>query len=138
MATTTQPAATNQLQEAIPAPVLGSIRLPAPEREGLVHSDGAPLHEVPKDTGAETGLARAEMLLGKGYFGATLREISALKLDDPVLRGRYAFVRHGKVSRAYIGVAERYALRGDGENARRFYQLCRCSVTSISATRRRN
>jgi hypothetical protein len=52
---------------------------------------------------AETGLARAEMLLGKGYFGAALREISALKLDDPVLRGRYAFVRHGKVSRAYQG-----------------------------------
>jgi hypothetical protein len=63
-------------------------------------------------------LARAENLLGRGHFGRALRELAAMKLDDRALAGRYAFVRQEKLSRAQIGIAQRYFLRGDQKNAR--------------------
>jgi hypothetical protein len=63
-----------------------------------------------------------EDLLGRGHFGAALREADALKLGDAALAGRYEFIRQEKVSRAQIGVGDRYVLRGDRRNARRFYE----------------
>jgi hypothetical protein len=87
-----------------------------------VHPDPAPLHDVPTDAGAEATLARMESLLGKGHFGAALREAAAIKLDDASLAGRYAFIRQEKLSRAQIGIADRYFLRGDQASAQRFYE----------------
>src|SRR5437868_968540 len=87
------------------APVLGTVQLPPAMRDALVHPDPAPLHGVPQDAGAEVALARVENLLGKGHFGAALREAAALKLGDAALAGRYEFVRQEKLSRAHIGIA---------------------------------
>lgn len=103
------------------APTLDSGRVPPAVREKLIHPDPAPLHEVPKDPTAEAALARVETLLGKGQFGAALREIEALKPGDATLAGRYAFIRQEKLSRAQIGIADRYFLRGDKAKARAFY-----------------
>ncbi len=111
-----------QARSAVAAPVLGSTRLPPVIREELVHPDPAPLHEVPQDSGAEATLARMESLLGKGHFGAALREGAALTPTDAALAGRYAFIHQEKVSRAQIGIANRYFLRGDHDNARRYYE----------------
>jgi hypothetical protein len=106
---------------AMAAPVLDTVRAAASVRDELVHPDPAPLHEVPKDTAAEARLARVESLLGDGQYGAALREVEALKLADAALAGRYAFLRQEKVSRAQIGIADRYFLRGDKAKARMFY-----------------
>jgi peptidoglycan hydrolase CwlO-like protein len=107
---------------SVEAPVLGSTRVQPAVREELVHPDPAPLHAVPKDVVTEATLARVEGLLGRGHFGAALREAEALKLGDSALAGRYEFVRQEKISRAQIGVADRYFLRGDAQSARRFYE----------------
>jgi hypothetical protein len=122
MATKTKPAKRNRQARLVEAPVLGSTRVPPADREALLHPDPAPLHGVPKEISAERALARAESLLGKGHFGAALREAGALKLGDGALDGRYAFIRQEKLSRARIGIADRYFLRGDARNARRFYE----------------
>src|SRR5690348_4629018 len=103
------------------APTLDSGRVPPAVREKLIHPDPAPLHEVPKDIAAEATLARVEHLLGKGQFGAALREIDGLKPADAALAGRYAFIRQEKQSRAQIGIGDRYFLRGDKAKARAFY-----------------
>ncbi len=124
MATTAESMKNDEGIRTIGAPVLESVRVPPAAREGIVHPDPAPLHEIPKDIGAEAGLAQVEALLGQGRFGAALREVGALPPPgDAALAGRYAFIRHEKLSRAQIGIAERYVLRGDRENARRFYEL---------------
>jgi hypothetical protein len=107
---------------SVKAPVLGTSRLSRPNQDRLLRADPAPLHEVPQDVGAEAVLARVERLLGKGHFGAALQEAGALKLSVPALGGRYDFLRQEKLSRAHIGIADRYALRGDAKNARRFYE----------------
>src|SRR5690349_16511449 len=118
----TSRAAGTRAARALTAPVLGTVQLPPAMRDPLVHPDPAPLHGVPQDAGAEVALARVENLLGKGHFGAALREAAALKLGDAALAGRYEFVRQEKLSRAHIGIAARYFLRGDEKNARSFYQ----------------
>src|SRR5438270_5413095 len=115
-------AAESRAARALTPPVLGTGQLPPAMRDPLVHPDPAPLHEVPQDAGAEVALARVENLLGKGHFGAALREAAALKLGDAALAGRYEFVRQEKLSRAHIGIAARYFLRGDEKSARSFYQ----------------
>jgi hypothetical protein len=122
MATTVQSTESSSATPSVEAPVLGSTRVLSPVREELVHPDATPLHEVPKDTGAEVTLARVENLLGKGHFGAALREADALKLSDVPLVGRYEFMWQEKLSRAHIGIADRYFLRGDRDSARRFYE----------------
>jgi hypothetical protein len=106
----------------VEASVLGTTRLPQPVQDQLLRADPAPLHEVPQDIGAEAVLARVEGLLGKGHFGAALQEAGALKLSVPALGSRYEFLRQEKLSRAHIGIADRYVLRGDSKNARRFYE----------------
>ena len=122
-------------KRATEAPVLGSTQASASVRDGLVHPDPAPLHEVPKDSVAEVTLARAENLLGRGHFRRALRELAAMKLDDRALAGRYAFVRQEKLSRAQIGIAQRYFLRGDQKNARRFYEQALKTDTADPAVR---
>ena len=123
---TTKSAKTTPIARAaagsVKAPVLGTSRLSRPNQDRLLRADPAPLHEVPQDVGAEAVLARVERLLGKGHFGAALQEAGALKLSVPALGGRYDFLRQEKLSRAHIGIADRYALRGDAKNARRFYE----------------
>ena len=122
MATKVKSAKSGAQGRSVAAPVLGTTRLPPIIREELVHPDPAPLHGVPQDAGAEVTLAKVENLLGKGHFGAALREAAALKPGDATLAGRYEFIRQEKVSRAHIGIAARYFLRGDQANARLFYE----------------
>jgi len=93
-------------KRATEAPILGSTQASASVRDVLVHPDPAPLHEV-----------------------------AAMKLDDRALAGRYAFVRQEKLSRAQIGIAQRYFLRGDQKNARRFYEQALKTDTADPAVR---
>ena len=120
---------------SVKAPVLGTTRLSRPNQDRLLRADPAPLHEVPQDVGAEAVLARVELLLGKGHFGAALQEAGALKLSVPALGGRYDFLRQEKLSRAHIGIADRYALRGDPKNARRFYERALAPDTADPAVK---
>ena len=135
MATKRASTRSRETKRATEAPVLGSTQASASVRDVLVHPDPAPLHEVPKDSVAEVTLARAENLLGRGQFGRALRELAAMKLDDRALAGRYAFVRQEKLSRAQIGIAQRYFLRGDQKNARRFYEQALKADTADPAVR---
>jgi Tc toxin complex TcA C-terminal TcB-binding domain len=108
-------------KQVVEAGLLGSARVPAAVREKLVRTDATPLHELPKDTAADAVLSRVENLLGKGHFGAALREAAAMEVDHP-LAGHYQFLRQEKLARAHIGIADRYFLRGERVNARRFYE----------------
>jgi peptidoglycan hydrolase CwlO-like protein len=112
----------NHPPENVEAAVLGSARVPPAVRDALVHTDPAPLHAVPRDDTAETKLARVEDLLGKGHFGPALQEASGLEVASGPLAARYGLVRQEKVSRAQIGIANRYFLRGDVKNARQFFE----------------
>ena len=116
-------APTNGGSRPLDAAVVGTGRLPEPVRDSLTHADPAPLRAVPKDHAFEGALARVESLLGRGQFGAALREAEELKGGGRDLAGRYAFLRQEKVSRAQIGIAERYVARGDQGSAKRFYEL---------------
>jgi hypothetical protein len=107
---------------SVDAPLLGATRLSLSDQQALLHADPAPLHEVPQDTSAEAVLAKVETLIGKGHLGAALQAASALTSSAAALAGRYELLRQEKVSRAQIGIADRYFLRGDVANARRFYQ----------------
>jgi tetratricopeptide (TPR) repeat protein len=122
MATRSKSVRGAQRGRPVEAAVLGTTRVPSSAREGLVSPDAAPLRAVPQGTEIELGLARVEDLLGKGHFGAALREVGTLKSGDQDLASRYEFIRQEKVSRAQLGIAQRYALRGDRDNARRFFE----------------
>ena len=123
MATKGQPAKSSRENAPVLAPVLDGAGLPLPEQAPLTHPDPALLHLVPQDAIAEKTLARVENLLGKGHFGAALREAQPpIELAEPALAGRYEFIRQEKLSRAQIGIADRYFLRGDRESARQFYE----------------
>jgi hypothetical protein len=111
-----------RVARSVEAPVLGTTRLSLSAQEKLLHADPAPFHEVPQDAAAEAVLSRVENLLGKGHFGAALQEAGALNSGDAALAGRYEFIRQEKVSRAQLGIADRYFQRGDHQNARRFYE----------------
>jgi hypothetical protein len=122
MATKVKATRRNRQARPVEAAVLGSIQTPAAARDDLLHPDPAPLHAVPKEIEVEGALARVENLLGKGHFGAALREAATLKVGDSALSGRYRFVHQEKAARARIGIADRYFLRGDMRNARRYYE----------------
>ena len=102
--------------------VLGSTRLSPGVRDALVHPDATPLQEIPKDDSVEVALSKVENLLGKGHYGAALREIGAMKIGDTPLAREYEFIRQEKTARAQLGIADRYFIRGDAANARKFYQ----------------
>src|SRR5260221_10950280 len=94
----------------VEAAVLGSTRVSPPVRDALVHTDPALLHAVPRDDVAEATLARVEDLLGKGHFGPALQEASGLEVASGPLATRYGLIQQEKVSRAQIGIANRYFL----------------------------
>src|SRR5262249_55263695 len=106
----------------VEAAIVGSTPISPEVRDALLHTDPAPLHGVPRDDLAEAKLARAEDLLGKGHFGPALEEIAGLEVGAGPLAARYGLIRQEKVSRAQIGIANRYFLRGDLKNARQFFQ----------------
>jgi hypothetical protein len=112
----------NPQAPSVEAAILGSTRLSPAAREALAHPDPAPLHEVPADAAVEASLARMESFIGKGHLGAALHEAATMKPADGPLAARYAFVRQEKLSRAQLGIADRYRLRGDHATARRFYE----------------
>ena len=122
MASTTRRSRASKTSRPVEATVLGSTVLTPPVREALTHAEAAPLRGVPKDSGAEAVLARAEGMLGRGQLGPALAELATLKAGDASLAGRYAFLHQEKVSRAQIGIAQRYVARGDLKNARSFYE----------------
>ena len=99
---------------------LGS--LPPGVREALIHPDATPLQEIPREDRIEIDLSKIENLLGNGHFGAALREIETLKIEDTALATEYEFIRQDKLARAKLGIADRYFIRGDAASARRFYE----------------
>jgi hypothetical protein len=105
----------------IQAGALGSTLLPSATRDRLVHPDATPLHEIPKDEVVEANLSRIENLLGKGHYGAALKEGGALTITEP-LAGHYELIRREKTARAHLGIADQYFIRGDRARAREFYQ----------------
>jgi Tc toxin complex TcA C-terminal TcB-binding domain len=111
-----------QRDQLVQANVLGTTRIAPSVRDALVHPDATPLREIPRDDGIETALSKVENLLGKGHYGAALREIDAVQIGDTPLATQYRFLLEGKAARAQLGIADRYFIRGDATNARRFYQ----------------
>jgi hypothetical protein len=109
-------------KELVRADIVGNTRVPPPILETLVHPDSTPLHQIPQ-TDQEVVLSKVENLLGKGHYGAALREAKALKISTSPLAGHYEFLQNEKISRAYIGIADRYFIRGDNEGAKKFYSL---------------
>src|SRR6266851_4287638 len=122
MATKLKRGSSTGCKQTVQPNVLGNTRLPPNVRDVLVHPDGTPLREIPKDESVEVALSKVENLLGKGHYGAALREIGAVKIGDTPLAGAYAFILQDKTARAQLGIADRYFIRGDGANARKFYQ----------------
>jgi hypothetical protein len=102
--------------------VVAADRVPPGQLEKLVHRDATPLHSLPKDNKTEAGLARIENLIGKGHFGAALRSARKLEIRDNILAENYRLMLQDKLSRTHIGIARRYAIRGDKLNAQRFYE----------------
>ncbi len=98
MASTTRRSRASKTSRPVEATVLGSTVLTPPVREALTHAEAAPLRGVPKDSGAEAVLARAEGLLGRGQLGPALAELATLKAGDASLAGRYAFLHQEKLS----------------------------------------
>ncbi|GAA2755194.1 hypothetical protein [Actinopolymorpha rutila] len=108
-------------REFVQAGLLGSEVLPSADRDNLVAPDAAPAHELPKSTEVETVLARVEDLIGRGHLGTALRAAAELPPGGK-LSAHYEFLRHEKLARAHVGIADRYFLRGDAANARIFYE----------------
>lgn len=102
--------------------VVATDRVPPGQLEKLIHRDATPLHAVPKDIKIEAGLAKIENLIGKGHFGAALRSAGELEIKDHILAENYRLMLQDKLSRTHIGIARRYAIRGDTPNARHFYE----------------
>ena len=109
-------------KEIVRADIVGNTRISRPILNTLVHTDSTPLHQIPQ-TDQETVLSKIENLLGKGYYGTALREAKSLNISASPLAGHYEFLRHEKISRAHIGIADRYFIRGDKESAKKFYTL---------------
>lgn len=90
---------------------------------------------MPKDKETEAGLAKIENLIGKGHFGAALRSAGDLEIKDHILSENYRLILQDKLSRTNIGIAQRYAIRGDTLNARRFYEQVLRPETSDARSR---
>lgn len=106
----------------VQASALGSTRLSLSSRDRLVHPDATPLHQIPKDNEVEASLSKIENLLGKGHYLAALKEGAALTIGESPLARHYELIRHEKLSRAQLGIADRYFIRGDIAQAKKFYQ----------------
>jgi hypothetical protein len=130
-----QPTSDRGIRDVLRSSVLGDTLTPASVREPLVHPSATALQELPKDDAAEVALSRGENLLGNGYYGAALRELAAVKPGDSGLADRYSFLLQDKLARANLGIADRYFIRGDTGNARRFYQRALQVEPTIPALR---
>ncbi len=108
--------------------------LPSADRDNLVAPDAAPVHELPKNTEVESVLARVEDLIGRGHLGAALKAAAGLPSKGE-LAPHYEFLRHEKLARAHVGIADRYFLRGDAANARTFYERAVSPQTSDPTVR---
>ena len=115
--------------------VVATDRVPPGQLEKLIHRDATPLHSVPKENKTEAGLAKIENLIGKGHFGAALRSAGELEIKDNILAENYRLMLQDKLSRTHIGIASRYAIRGDTQNARRFYEQVLRPETSDARSR---
>ncbi len=115
--------------------VVATDRVPPGQLEKLIHRDATPHHSLPKDNKTEAGLAKIENLIGKGHFGAALRSAGELEIKDNILAENYRLMLQGKISRAHIGIARRYAIRGDTLNARRFHEQVLRPETSDARSR---
>src|SRR5437867_3924719 len=111
-----------QGNQVVQADILGNTRVPSTILENLVHPDTTPLHQIPQENEIETSLSKVENLLSKGYYGAALREAKALTTDGSPLASHYEFLTQEKMSRAYIGIADRYFIRGNNDSAKQFYE----------------
>src|SRR5688500_4764859 len=80
--------------------VLGSTRIPPSVRDALVLPDATPLREIPKDDSLEVALSKVENLIGRGHYGAALREIGAVQIGDTPLAREYVFILQDKAARA--------------------------------------
>jgi receptor-binding and translocation channel-forming TcA subunit of Tc toxin len=99
---------------------VGNTRVPSSVLDVLVHPDATPLHQIPQSD-EEAVLSKVENLLGKGHYGAAIREAKALKIPGSPLAAQYEFLLQEKISRAYIGIADRYFIRGNKESAKNFF-----------------
>lgn len=121
MATKTKRSNNNRHKQFVQPNILGNTRIPPNVRDALVHPDSTPFQEIPKVNDVEVTLSKVENLLGKGHYGAALRELEALKPGNVPLASEYEFIRQDKRARANLGIADRYFIRGDAANARKFY-----------------
>ena len=114
MATKDKVAKSSDETQPVLAPILDGTGLPLPEQAPLTHPDPALLHAVPQDAVAEGTLARVENLLGKGHFGAALREAQAFTL--PIRRSLAVMSSSGRrrfpVPRSASPTATSYAATG--------------------------
>lgn len=133
MATKPKPNSSTRRKQRAQSNVLGNTRVPPNVRDALVHPDATPLQVIPKDDSVEVELSKVEDLLAKGHYSAALRGIDALKIGNTALAGEYQFIRQDKRSRANLGIADRYFIRGDAANARKFY-LQAIEVTTNDST----
>jgi hypothetical protein len=104
----------------VQADTVGNTRVPSSVLDVLVHPDATPLHKIPQSD-EEVVLSKVENLLGKGRYGAAIRDAKALKISGSPLAAQYEFLLQEKISRAYIGIADRYFIRGDKESAKKFF-----------------
>jgi hypothetical protein len=100
---------------------VGNTRVPSSVLDVLAHPDATPLHQIPQSDEEEAVLSKIENLLGKGHYGAAIRDAKALKIPHSPLAAQYEFLLQEKISRAYIGIADRYFIRGDKESAKKFF-----------------
>lgn len=112
----------SQREPLVQASSLGSTRIPASVRDAVLHPDATPLQEIRKEDRVEVVLSKVENLLGKGHYGAALRELGAVEIGDIPLAREYEFILQDKTARARLGIADRYFIRGDAINARKSYQ----------------
>ncbi|MEP7271709.1 MAG: hypothetical protein ABI882_09395 [Acidobacteriota bacterium] len=134
MATKHKPGSPRRGQPAH-ASTLGSTRMPPIVRDALIHPDSTPLRVIPKDETVEVLLSKVEDLLGKGHYGVALRELNALKISKAPLASEYEFISQDKRARANLGIADRYFIRGDAANARKFYQQAIALTTNDSTVK---
>jgi hypothetical protein len=107
-------------KKIVQADRVGNTRVPSSVLDVVVNPDATPLHQIPQSD-EEVVLSKVENLLGKGHYGTAIREAKALKISRSPLAARYEFLLQEKISRAYIGIGDRYFIRGNKENAKNFF-----------------
>ena len=65
-------------KNTVSADRVGNTRIPVAIVDGIVHPDPAPLHQIPQLPDEEIVLSRVESLVGKGHYGAAIKESKSL------------------------------------------------------------